>query len=309
MIFILGLPIPPRAANPPRNIYMQRQLPSHMYGDVIGKATQDGSFSSQQVSVPNNRSQPYNQQYSHLTSPLNTGSNWRDHLTPSATSQNPSPNVHPPNSMPENIARNLRVPNHGGSPSLSSSSDQRSVGSGKRYPTPPSKPLMARQDSQPGSAKISISTPPVRDNSRMEDIKEDEDESDWEKEISEQGDVFYVVPYMQTDSKIGDNSDQASSLQKNEMFSGNKDSSVNGVNKTGGKKLSRLVRRRESKRDRSSSGANPGPSPKSTEKHRIAEKSEMSNKDNLENNPKSISLLPGGIMHSNSTSFIQANNR
>merc|ERR1719507_1879049 len=96
--------------------------------------------------------------------------------------------------------------------------------------------------------------------------------------------------------------------KKNEMFSGNKDSSVNGVNKSGGKKLSRLVRRRESKRDRSSSGVNPGSSPKSTEKNRIADKSEMSNKDNLENNPKSISLLPGGIMHSTSTSFIQANN-
>ena len=71
------------------------------------------------------------------------------------------------------------------------------------------------------------------------DVDEEEEEiSDWENEISDKGELFYVVPY--TDVPAGH---VAGSLNP-------KESEKSGKN---GGKLSRLVRRRESKRDRTQS--------------------------------------------------------
>ena len=76
--------------------------------------------------------------------------------------------------------------------------------------------------------------------SQTEAEEEDEAEvSDWENEVSDKGELFYVVPY---DSFTEAKDRVQASDQKDEV-----------ANKTKKGKLSRLVRRRESKRDRNRS--------------------------------------------------------
>ena len=268
-------------------------------------------FSTHPNFEPSNRSQPYNTQPSHpMYQGSHSGSNWRDHLTHSATSPNSLPQNLPYNSVSGNQVSG-NVSSHRPSPSLSSSSDQRSVGSGNRLPIPPPKP----PKSQPQSHTVvemmkssrSVFTSASREDSVKNDVHEDEEEeSDWEKEISEQGDVFYVVPYMTSDRKSEKPSDQFNSLNRNQMNK-TKDSNITGADKSG-KKLSRLVRRRESKRDRGSSGGNII-SHELPEKSKIPEKSDNTNDDLAETNRKSISLLPAGIKSASSAGFNQTNNR
>ena len=71
------------------------------------------------------------------------------------------------------------------------------------------------------------------------------------------------------------------------------------------KKLSRLVRRRESKRDRGSSGGN-GVSPKMPDNSKVMERLEFATDDAVDANRKSISRLPGGFT---STGTQHNNNR
>ena len=75
----------------------------------------------------------------------------------------------------------------------------------------------------------------------------DEDASDWEQEVSDRGDLFYVVPYLTNEElDVGSNVPRrsSSSLQPSQK-------------PEPGGKLSRLVRRRESKRDRNRAQVKP----------------------------------------------------
>jgi hypothetical protein len=68
----------------------------------------------------------------------------------------------------------------------------------------------------------------------------EEEASDWEHEVSDRGDLFYVVPY-QTNKKL----DAGSNVPRR-----SNSSAQSSQKPEPGGKLSRLVRRRESKRDR-----------------------------------------------------------
>ena len=270
-------------------------------------------FSAHQNIRASNRSQPYNTQPSHPIYPGgNSGSNWRDHLTHNATSPSSLTQTLPYNSISGNIPTvSGNVSSHRPSPSLSSSSDQRSVGSGNRLPIPPPKPPKSQSQSNimadVGKSSGSVFNSASGDDSVRNDVPEDdEEESDWEKEISEQGDVFYVVPYMTSDRKSEKPSDQYNNLNSNQMNKSN-NSNTTGADKSG-KKLSRLVRRRESKRDRGSSGGNII-SHELPEKLTHPEKTDNTTDDFAETNRKSISLLPAGIKSPSSPGVNQTNNR
>ena len=75
-----------------------------------------------------------------------------------------------------------------------------------------------------------------------DDQDEDEEASDWEAEVSDRGELFYVVPV--GSAKAG----ESENLRTQRVGHANEDE---GENAKKGGKLSRLVRRRESKRDRS----------------------------------------------------------
>ena len=290
---------------PTTKIHTQRTVPFHSQGinsSYSGIATKDSqglSFSTHPSFASHNRSQLHSSQTPYT---LHQGGhqmvNWRDHLTPNVASPNSLPQNIPFSSFPGNTALSTSVPRP--SSSLSSSSDQRSIGSGNRFPAPPPKPpkpqnhsyliQQAKPSSRPDPNSDPIST--------GRDISEDEEESDWEKEISEQGDVFYVVPYISSDPKLGPNSSQVQN-QANKS----KDLDVSTDKNT--KKLSRLVRRRESKRDRGSSGGN-GVSPKMPDNSKVMERLEFATDDAVDANRKSISRLPGGFT---STGTQHNNNR
>ena len=88
---------------------------------------------------------------------------------------------------------------------------------------------------------------------------------------------------------------------------GSKNPTYKSANKAG-KKLSRLVRRRESKRDRSGSAAT-GIVPVLPETQKISEHSEWDGDATTQSRRKTISLLPTGNKSLLSTNSIQHNNR
>ena len=307
------MPVPPSTTDHPRGVPFQQQTISTSFGGAAVKDGQSSLYSSQQGFDPNNRSQPYNQYYSKST--YQGGSavpNWRDHLTRSSASTNSLPQNAHYNSISGKVPLSSKVPSLRPSSSLSSSSDQHSVGSGNRYPAPPPKPPKYSNLYNPTigglASSRSIIDPTNGDSSLNKDASEDEDESDWEKEISQQGDVFYVVPYMSSNTKLDNKCDRISDLNNDDSQSKSKDTSVNSANKNS-KKLSRLVRRRESKRDRGTNLGGSGGSPKVFEKTKTSEKSSIGHDDNSDSHHKSISLLPGGINPLQSTGFAQTNNR
>ena len=264
-------------------------------------------FSTHQNFGASNRSQTYSTQPSHpMYQGGHSGSNWRDHLTHGATSPNSLPQNLPYNSLSGNIPVSANVSSHRPSPSLSSSSDQRSVGSGNRPPIPPPKPPKSQTQSVVKSSRSVFTSASGEDSVKNDMHDDEEEESDWEKEISEQGDVFYVVPYMTSNRKSEKPSDQFTNINSNQINK-SKDPNITGVDKSG-KKLSRLVRRRESKRDRGSFGGHVI-SHELPEKSKIPEKSDNTHEDFAETNRKSISLLPAGIKSASSAGFNQTNNR
>lgn len=303
----LGLPVPSTKIHNTRMVPFQSQGTSNSYSGIKTKDIHGQGFSPQPNFSSNNRSHIHSSQAPY---PIHQGIqptiNWRDHLTP---------NISSPNSLPQNVAFNsfpgnpplpTSVPRP--SSSLSSSSDQKSIGSGNRYPAPPPKP--------PKSQNHSYSTPKMNTASKVVpntnfisskiDTNEDEEESDWEKEISEQGDVFYVVPYISSDQTLGPN--RKSDSQDPNQTARQKDLDVSANVDKNGKKLSRLVRRRESKRDRGNSGGN-GVSPKMYDHSKMMERLDLASDDAVDANRKSISLLPGGFKSSPSMGPQQNNNR
>ena len=271
-----------------RTIPFQNQASNNSYSGIATKDSQGLGFSTHPNFASNNRSQIHSSQNPY---PLHQGShqmvNWRDQFTSNTASPNSLPQNVPFNSFPGNTPSSASVPRP--SSSLSSSSDQRSVGSGNRFPVPPPKPHKPQTHSYPilqakTSSNSDLKTDPT---STGRDISEDEEESDWEKEISEQGDVFYVVPYISSDPKLGEKS-QNDNQNPNQV---NKPKDLDVSADKNGKKLSRLVRRRESKRDRGSSGGN-GLSPKMSDRSKVMERLDIASDDV---NRKSISRLPGGF--------------
>ena len=291
------MPLPPSSINLPRSVPFQRQIYTHAYGGTTINQNHQAPFVTSPDFIVDNKTIPSApEHYSHqidLSGRVST--NWRDHLI----SSNPSPKsllTEPPyNSRRGDISVSNRIPAHGPSPSLSSSSDQKSVGSEKRNYAAPLKP--SKLLNQPTLEGITTSrttiVPPSEHNLTKHDINTDEEEPDWEKEVSEKGDVFYVVPYMPSDTKVDNGSDQANNSNNDRLVTNSNDSNITGANKTS-KKLSRLVRRRESKRDRINSGGNGLLSAKS-EKPKFTGSSQHGTEDIVESNPKNISLLPGGM--------------
>ena len=109
---------------------------------------------------------------------------------------------------------------------------------------------------------------------------EDEYESDWEKEISDKGEVFYVLPYSEQENRQAHEalaSKDINDQQRQDSNSVSQDRSV----KSGGK-LSRLVRRRESKRDRNmpASLANQNGSSVSSRKVKSQNQQQLESSDN-----------------------------
>ena len=288
------MPVPTTKIHSPRTIPFQSQSTNHSYSSVTTKDIHGHGYSSNLSYGSSNRSQQLSSQNPH---PMHLGGppivNWRDHLTPNVSSPNSLPQNVAFNSFPGNSPLSASVPRP--SSSLSSSSDQRSVGSGHRYPAPPPKPPKPQKHLYHTSNTTSKAVPKTNIITNERDTNEDEEESDWEKEISEQGDVFYVVPYISSDQKLGQNGH--SNNQAPNQGSKSKDLDVSANTDKSGKKLSRLVRRRESKRDRGSSGGN-GVSPKIPDHTKLMERLEIGSDDGIDGNRKSISLLPGGLKSS-----------
>ena len=303
----LGLPVPSTKIHNSRTVPFHSQGTSNSYSNIAAKDIHGQGFSQQANFSTQNRSHLHSSQPPY---PIHQGGqptiNWRDHLTP---------NISSPNSLPQNVAFNsfpgnpplpTSVPRP--SSSLSSSSDQRSIGSGNRYPAPPPKPPKPQHHSY-STPKVNTAKKAVPNTnfiSTQNDTNEDEEESDWEREISEQGDVFYVVPYISSDQTLAQNR-QINSEGPNQTTK-QKDFDISASVDKNGKKLSRLVRRRESKRDRGNSGGN-GVSPKMSDHSKMMERLDFAGDDAVDANHKSISLLPGGFKSSPSMGPQQNNNR
>ena len=209
-----------------------------------------------------------------------------------------------------NVTLSAKVSSHEPSPSLSSSSDQRSIGNGTSLLSAPPLPPKAIVGGQ-GRDEQTIDTiaMPIFSPTLTKKGDNVDEESDWEKEISEKGDVFYVVPYLSSEKELSNNSGPIDSSNSSQLvtITGSKDPTYKSANKTG-KKLSRLVRRRESKRDRSGSGAT-GRVPTLPEKPKVSGLSEWDGDATTQSKRKTISLLPAGNKSLLSTNSMQHNNR
>ena len=241
-------------------------------------------------------------------------SNWRDHLINTSA----SPTLHKGRYQQDSsINYHSTLATHGASPSLSSSSDQKSVGEG-----PPPFPSGVLPVSKQGSYKSqqnqseefehqAAGKPSFSREAKKEDnVENDDDMSDWEKEISETGDVFYVVPYLASENEVSDRKDYGQNTNNPELkAAGYANDSSNGGNKTG-KKLSRLVRRRESKKDRNGYVPSSNIHPMLPAKSRLGiGASGIDLDDSRDSKRKTISLLPGGNKSNMSGSSNQQNNR